>query len=407
MDILKSLVKINDSKILLIVLDGLGGLPVKEGKTELERAKTPNLDGLVKKSATGLHIPVDYGITPGSGPGHLGLFGYDPIKYQIGRGILEALGLGLEVKETDIAVRGNYATVKYENGKPIVVDRRAGRIPTEENRRITRKLQEAIKEIDGVQIILKAGMEHRLAVIFRFPEPLPPGSDEINDTDPQEVGREPLRAEGGNHNAQKVASIVNKFIERVSEILKDEPKANYILLRGFSQKPDIPTMEERFGLKACCIAVYPMYKGLASLVGMEIVEFSGDTIQDEIDTLKRVWSEYDFFFVHIKKTDSYGEDGNYEGKVKVIEDFDKHLPQFLELKPNVVAITGDHSTPSIIKGHSWHPVPLLIHSPYVLGGTSERFTERECLKGEIGIIPAQKIIQLLLANAGRLKKFGA
>ena len=407
MDILKSLVKINDSKILLIVLDGLGGLPVKEGKTELELAKTPNLDGLVKKSATGLHIPVDYGITPGSGPGHLGLFGYDPIKYQIGRGILEALGLGLEVKETDIAVRGNYATVKYENGKPIVVDRRAGRIPTEENRRITRKLQEAIKEIDGVQIILKAGMEHRLAVIFRFPEPLPPGSDEINDTDPQEVGREPLRAEGGNHNAQKVASIVNKFIERVSEILKDEPKANYILLRGFSQKPDIPTMEERFGLKACCIAVYPMYKGLASLVGMEIVEFSGDTIQDEIDTLKRVWSEYDFFFVHIKKTDSYGEDGNYEGKVKVIEDFDKHLPQFLELKPNVVAITGDHSTPSIIKGHSWHPVPLLIHSPYVLGGTSERFTEKECLKGEIGIIPAQKIIQLLLANAGRLKKFGA
>ncbi len=407
MDILKSLVKINDSKILLIVLDGLGGLPVKEGKTELELAKTPNLDGLVKKSATGLHIPVDYGITPGSGPGHLGLFGYDPIKYQIGRGILEALGLGLEVKETDIAVRGNYATVKYENGKPIVVDRRAGRIPTEENRRITRKLQEAIKEIDGVQIILKAGMEHRLAVIFRFPEPLPPGSDEINDTDPQEVGREPLRAEGRNHNAQKVASIVNKFIERVSEILKDEPKANYILLRGFSQKPDIPTMEERFGLKACCIAVYPMYKGLASLVGMEIVEFSGDTIQDEIDTLKRVWSEYDFFFVHIKKTDSYGEDGNYEGKVKVIEDFDKHLPQFLELKPNVVAITGDHSTPSIIKGHSWHPVPLLIHSPYVLGGTSERFTERECLKGEIGIIPAQKIIQLLLANAGRLKKFGA
>ncbi|WP_461829061.1 2,3-bisphosphoglycerate-independent phosphoglycerate mutase [Aquifex sp.] len=407
MDILKGLVKKNDSKILLIVLDGLGGLPVKEGKTELELANTPNLDNLVKRSATGMHVPVDYGITPGSGPGHLGLFGYDPIKYQIGRGILEALGLGLEVKNTDIAVRGNYATVKYENGTPIVIDRRAGRIPTEENKRITQKLQENIKEIDGVQIILKPGMEHRLAVIFRFPEPLPPGSDEINDTDPQEVGKSPLKAQGKNPHAQKVAEVVNKFVERAAEILRDEPKANYILLRGFSQKPDIPTMEERFGLKACCIAVYPMYKGLASLVGMDIVEFNGSSIQDEIDTLKRVWNEYDFFFVHIKKTDSYGEDGNYEGKISVIEDFDKHLPQFLELKPDVVAITGDHSTPSVIKGHSWHPVPLLIHSPYVLGGTSERFTERECLKGELGVIPAQKIIQLLLANAGRLKKFGA
>lgn len=407
MDILKGLVKRNNSKILLIVLDGLGGLPVKDGKTELELAETPNLDALAKRSATGMHIPVDYGITPGSGPGHLGLFGYDPVKYQIGRGILEALGLGMEVKNTDIAVRGNYATVKYENGTPIVVDRRAGRIPTEENRRITQKLQENIKEIDGVQIILKPGMEHRLAVIFRFPEPLPPGSDEINDTDPQEVGKAPLKAQGKNPNAEKVAEIVNKFVEKAAQILKDEPKANYILLRGFSQKPDIPTMEERFGVKPCCIAVYPMYKGLASLVGMDIVEFNGSTLQDEIDTLRRVWEEYDFFFVHIKKTDSYGEDGNYEGKISVIEDFDKHLPQFLELKPDVVAITGDHSTPSIIKGHSWHPVPLLIHSPYVLGGTSERFTERECLKGELGIIPAQKIMQLLLANAGRLKKFGA
>ncbi len=407
MDILKGLVKKNNSKILLIVLDGLGGLPVKDGKTELELANTPNLDSLTKRSATGMHVPVDYGITPGSGPGHLGLFGYDPVKYQIGRGILEALGLGMEVKDTDVAVRGNYATVRYENGTPIVVDRRAGRIPTEENKRVTQKLQENIKEIDGVQIILKPGMEHRLAVIFRFPEPLPPGSDEINDTDPQEVGKAPLKAQGKNPNAQKVAEVVNKFVEKAAEILKDEPKANYILLRGFSQKPDIPTMEECFGLKACCIAVYPMYKGLASLVGMDIVEFMGSTIQDEIEVLKRVWEEYDFFFVHIKKTDSYGEDGNYEGKIKVIEDFDKHVSQFLELKPDVVAITGDHSTPSIIKGHSWHPVPLLIHSPYVLGGTSERFTERECLKGELGIIPAQKIMQLLLANAGRLKKFGA
>ena len=407
MDILKGLIKKNDSKILLIVLDGLGGLPVKEGRTELELASTPNLDELVKKSATGMHIPVDYGITPGSGPGHLGLFGYDPLKYQIGRGILEALGLGMEVRNTDIAVRGNYATVKYENGTPVVIDRRAGRIPTEENRRVTQKLQENLKEIDGVQIIIKPGMEHRFAVIFRFPEPLPQGSDEINDTDPQEVGKSPLEARGKNPNAERVAEVVNKFVEKAAQILKDEPKANYVLLRGFSRKPDIPTMEERFGVRPCCVAVYPMYKGLASLVGMDIIEFSGSTIQDEIDAVKRVWDEYDFFFVHIKKTDSYGEDGNYGGKIKVIEEFDRYLPKFLELNPNVVAITGDHSTPSVIKGHSWHPVPLLIHSPYVLGETSERFTERECLKGELGIIPAQKIMQLLLANAGRLKKYGA
>ncbi|HIP43590.1 MAG TPA: 2,3-bisphosphoglycerate-independent phosphoglycerate mutase [Aquifex aeolicus] len=407
MDILKDIVKKNNSKILLIVLDGLGGLPVRDGRTELELANTPNLDNLAKKSATGLHIPVDYGITPGSGPGHLGIFGYDPVKYQIGRGILEALGLGIDVNETDIAVRGNYATVRYENGKAIVVDRRAGRIPTEENRRITKRLQEEIKEIDGVKVIIKPGMEHRLAIVFRFPEKLPEGSDAINDTDPQQVGKEPLIPKGENPNAEKVAQVVRKFIEKASEILKNEQKANYILLRGFAQKPNIPTMEEKFGLRACCIAVYPMYKGLASLVGMDVIEFEGSSIQDEVETLKKVWEEYDYFFVHIKKTDSYGEDGNYEGKVKIIEDFDKHLPKFLELSPDVIAITGDHSTPSLLKGHSWHPVPILIHSPYVLGGTSERFTERECLKGELGILPAVKITQLLLANALRLKKYGA
>ncbi len=404
---IENLLHRNDSKILLIVLDGLGGLPVKDGKTELEIANTPNLDNLAKVSALGMHIPVDYGITPGSGPGHLGLFGYDPLKYQIGRGILEALGLGLEVRHTDIAIRGNYATVEYVNDRPIVKDRRAGRIPTEENRRITKKLQESLREIDGVQVIIAPGMEHRVAIVLRFPEELPEGSDEINDTDPQEVGKEPLKPVGRNPNAERVARVVEKFVEKVSQLLKEEPKANYLLLRGFAQKPRIPTMEERFGVKPCCIAVYPMYKGLASLVGMDIIKFEGNTIQGEINTLKKVWSDYDFFFVHIKKTDSYGEDGNWEGKVSVIEDFDRHLPQFLELKPDVLAITGDHSTPSKLKGHSWHPVPLLINSPYVLGGTSERFTERECLKGELGILPAQKIMNLLLANALRLKKFGA
>ena len=405
---LKPLLEKKGGKILLVVLDGLGGLPVREdGKTELELANTPNLDALAYRSACGMHIPVDYGITPGSGPGHLGLFGYDPKEYEIGRGILEALGLDMEVTERDIAIRGNFATVKYEGDTPIVVDRRAGRIPTEENKRIVAKITERIKEIDGVKVFIKSGREHRVAIVLRFPEPLPPGSDRVNDTDPQAVGAPPLEAKGENPNAQRVAEIINKLSKAIAEVIKDEPKANYLLMRGVAQKPDIEPFPQKFGLKAVAIAVYPMYKGLAKLVGMEEANPKGETIADEIETLKEVWNDYDFFFLHVKKTDSYGEDGNVEGKVKVLEEFDRELPKILELKPDVLIITGDHSTPCKVKGHSWHPVPLLIHSDYVLGRTSLAFTERECLKGELGIIPAHKIMQLALANAMRLKKFGA
>ncbi len=405
---LKPLLEKNDSKILLVVLDGLGGLPVDEsGKTELELANTPNLDKLAYRSACGMHIPVDYGITPGSGPGHLALFGYDPTKYEIGRGILEALGLGMEVTERDIAIRGNFATVRYEGDTPIIVDRRAGRIPTEENQRIVKKITEHIKEIDGVKVEIESGREHRVAIVLRFPEPLPPGSDRVNDTDPQQTDVPPLEAKGENPNAQRVAEIINELSRKIAEIIKDEPKANYLLFRGVAQKPDIEPFEERYGLKAAAIAVYPMYKGLAKLVGMKEVNFKGETIADEIETLKRVWNDYDFFFFHVKKTDSHGEDGNVEGKVRVLEEFDRELPKILELKPDVLIITGDHSTPCVMKGHSWHPVPLLIHSKYVLGQTSCGFSERECLRGELGIIPGYKIMQLALAHAGRLKKYGA
>jgi 2,3-bisphosphoglycerate-independent phosphoglycerate mutase len=337
----------------------------------------------------------------------LGIFGYDPLKYQIGRGILEALGLGIEVKDTDSAIRGNYATVEYVDGKPIVKDRRAGRIATEENRRITQRIKENIKEIDGVEVILEPGMEHRFALMLRFSHPLPEGSDQIKDTDPQKEGKEPLKPIAMNANAQRVAEVVEKFIDKVGELLKDEPKANYVLLRGFSQKPKMKGFEERFGLKACAIAVYPMYRGLASLVGMDVINFEGSSIEDEIETLRSLWNDYDFFFLHIKKTDSYGEDGNWEGKVKVIEEFDKNLPKILGLKPSVLVITGDHSTPSVLKGHSWHPVPVLLKSDYVLGGTSQRFTERECLKGELGTFPAKKLINLMLAHSLRLAKYGA
>jgi len=405
---LSSLITKNNKKILLIVLDGLGDLPVQGGKTPLEIANIPYLDKLAKESAVGLHIPVDYGITPGSGPGHLALFGYDPIEHQIGRGVLEALGLGIELKNTDVAIRGNFATVQYKNNQPIIIDRRAGRISTEENKRIVEKIKKNLpEELEGVKVIIKSGKEHRVAIVLRFKEPLPPNSDLINDTDPQKEGMAPLKAQGKNEQSEKVAKIINLLIDKISEILKDEPKANYLLLRGISQKPQLTPFKEKYGLKAVAIAVYPMYKGLAKLVGMDIASLEGETLEDQIKTLKKLWKEYDFFFFHVKKTDSYGEDGNSEGKIKILEEFDKKLPQILELKPDVLAITGDHSTPCIIKGHSWHPVPLLINSPYVLGNMVQKFTERECFKGELGIIPAKKIMNLLLAHSLRLKKYGA
>jgi 2,3-bisphosphoglycerate-independent phosphoglycerate mutase len=399
--LIKPLVQQNDTKIVLVVLDGVGGLPIN-GKTELEAANIPNLDALAKESACGLHVPVAYGVTPGSGPGHLGIFGYDPIECQIGRGILEALGLGLEVKKTDVAVRCNYATIK----DGIIVDRRAGRIPTEQSRKLTERLQNEINKIDDVEIIFAPGMEHRFAVLFRFPSDLEPDAGMLPDTDPQKEGKAPLPATPLSKNAEKVAKVAEKLINKVHEMLKREEKANFILTRGFAQMPHISTFEEAFGLRSLAIATYPMYRGLARLVGMDTPAIEG-TVEDEIKFLKQKYNDYDFFFLHVKKTDSYGEDGNFEGKVARIEEFDKLLPQILELKPDVLMITGDHSTPALIKGHSWHPVPVLLKSPYVLGGLCSAFSERECTKGELGIFPAVNLIPLALANSMRLKKFGA
>jgi len=400
MDI-SSLIQKNSSKIIFVVLDGLGGLPVK-GKTELEAANKPNLDALARVSACGLHIPVAHGITPGSGPGHFGIFGYEPLKYEIGRGVLEALGLGIELKKTDVALRCNYATIK----DGLIIDRRAGRIPTEKNIELTNMLSSNIKEIDGVEIILKSGKEHRFCLVMRFPENVTEKQAMVTDTDPQKEGRPPLEPMPLNEESRKVSEVAKKFIQRAEEILKNEERANYVLLRGFSALPHIPSYEEKYGLKACAIAVYPMYRGIARLVGMETLKVDGD-IKEEINLLKKVYKDYDFIFLHIKKIDSYGEDGNFEGKVKKIEEFDSYLPEIVSLEPDVLVITGDHSTPSLLKAHSWHPVPLLIKSPYVLGGLVNSFTERECLKGELGIIPATSIMPLVLANALRLKKFGA
>jgi 2,3-bisphosphoglycerate-independent phosphoglycerate mutase len=386
---------------MLVVLDGLGGLPIR-GRTELAAAKKPNLDALAKKSACGLHIPVSMGITPGSGPGHLALFGYDPLEWEIGRGVLEALGLGIELKKTDVAIRANYATIK----DGIIKDRRAGRIPTEENKKLAERLSSNIRTIDDAEVLFVPGMEHRSAIVLRFPEPLPKGSASIKDTDPQKEGKPPVSVTPETFEAGKVAKIVEKLIARVADVLRDEPKANYMLLRGFSQVPHVPHFQEVYGLKALCIAVYPMYRGLARLVGMDAPALEGD-IREEVDFLKKHYHDYDFFFLHIKKIDSYGEDGNFKGKVSKIEEFDRALPKILALKPDVLMITGDHSTPALLRSHSWHPVPILLKSPYVLGSLCKAFTERECTKGELSIFRTINLMPLALANAGRLKKFGA
>ena len=404
--LIKKLINKNRKKIIFCVLDGLGGLP-KDGKTELEAACTPNMDRLADISSCGLHIPVARGITPGSGAAHLGLFGYDPLQYEIGRGVLEALGLGIDIGPNDLAIRGNFATVEYKDGNPVVSDRRAGRIPTEENKRIIEKLSSNIDSIDGVKASFYPGMEHRFVLKLSFPQQIQEGGDQINDTDPQETGKLPLLASGENEQSQKVADVLNKFVESITEVIKDEEKANFTLLRGISVYPHLSSYEEAYGLKAACIATYPMYRGVAKLVGMDVLEVENNTIASEVETLKREFEKYDFIYFHVKKTDSYGEDGNFDSKAGVIEEFDALVPEIISLNPDVFVVTGDHSTPSTMMAHSWHPVPIMINSAYPRLGSGSGFGEDACNKGTLGIIKSIEIMPLLLAHADRLKKFGA
>ena len=397
-EIIKSLSISTDSKIVLLLMDGVGGLSMGEG-TALEVARTPYLDTMALEGTLGLTDPVSPGITPGSGPAHISLFGYDPIRYQIGRGVLEATGINMQLDPSDVATRGNFASMDADR---FITDRRAGRISTEENRRVVEILQRAIREIDGVEIIIQSVKEHRFVVIFRGE-----GLDgRVAGTDPQVTGAKSLDPLHLDPAAERTAGIVKKFIELANRALKDERPANTMLLRGFSKLPDIPSMEELFHLNPAAIAAYPMYRGLASLVGMEILE-TGETIEDEFETLKKNWSSFDFFFLHIKKTDSYGEDGNFPKKVNVIEEVDRMIPGLLELKPDVIAVTGDHSTPCLMKGHSWHPNPLLLRSPYVRVDETTRFTESECGRGGLGRHLAVDLMPLMLANALKLEKFGA
>jgi 2,3-bisphosphoglycerate-independent phosphoglycerate mutase len=404
--LLSELAEQSETKLLLVVLDGLGGLPVESlgWRTELEAAKKQNLDELAKRSSLGLAYPVAHGITPGSSPGHLALFGYDPVECEIGRGVLEAIGIGVELGEDDVAIRANFATAKRCNSDWVITDRRAGRIPTSECERLCNLLQASIERIDDVEVIIRPVKEHRFVVVFRGK-----GLGEaVNDTDPQAVGVAPLPPKGEDAQSHKTAQVASRFIERAAELLSSEERANFVLLRGFSKLPKLPSMQELFKLNPAAIAVYPMYRGLAKLVGMKLIDVGGETIADEIEALRMHYNEFDYFFLHIKQTDSRGEDGDALGKVKVIEEFDEHLPKLLELKPDVLVITGDHSTPSSWKAHSWHPVPFLLHSRWVIPDSdAPGFTERACARGMLGHFPMVETMSLMLAHAGRLQKFRA
>ncbi len=388
----------NDSKIVMLVADGLGGLPWEAGgKTELEAANTPNLDALAAKGVQGASIPVAPGISPGSGPGHLGLFGYDPIKYLIGRGALEATGIGFELQQGDVAIRCNFCTL---DAKGNISDRRAGRISSEESAPLAIKLRQI--SIPGIEIFVEPVKEHRFVVVFR-------GAGlggRVRDTDPQATGVPPLDPVADDEASKKTAEVAKQFLVQAREILKDEKKANFHTMRGFAAKPHLPSYEEVYGLKAAAIAVYPMYKGLARLVGMDILG-KAQTLADQMDVLKQHWNDYDFFFIHFKYTDSTGEDGNFDAKVKRTEEFDAIIPRVLELNPTVTIVTGDHSTPSFLSSHSWHPVPTLLFSNCCRPDGLTTFGENTCIRGGLGQFEAKHLMTLALANAGRLGKYGA
>jgi 2,3-bisphosphoglycerate-independent phosphoglycerate mutase len=399
-DLIRSLREPAKTKIVLLVADGLGGLPIEPGgKTELETARTPNLDALATEGTVGLSTPVAPGITPGSGPGHLGLFGFDPLVHDIGRGVLEALGIGVEVGPNDVAIRGNFCTIDAEGR---VTDRRAGRIPTETCEKLVAKLRAGVK-IEGVETLIEPVREYRLVVRFRG-EGL---GDNVADTDPLSTGLHTLEPKAGDAGSEKTAKIAAEFLRQAKEILKDESPANFLMMRGFAKFPQIATMEEAYGLNAVAIAVYPMYRGLARLVGMTVVE-PGKTLADQFEVAKANWDKYDFFFIHYKYTDSTGEDGNFAKKVEMIEALDAEIPKLRALNPDVIIVTGDHSTPSRMKSHSFHPVPTLLWAP----ATSRpdfvtSFGERPAIQGGLGQFLAKDIMPLALAHANRLQKFGA
>ncbi len=396
--LIQSLVVANTTKIVLLSSDGLGGFPHPEtGRSELETAGIPRFDALARRGACGLIRHVAPGITPGSGPGHLGLFGYDPLTYQVGRGVLEALGIEFALRPGDVAARGNFCTVDAAGR---ITDRRAGRIPTSRCVELVARLCDI--RLAGVELFVQPVKEHRFVLVLR-------GTGlggRLSETDPQATGRPPVPVRALAPDAERTAALVNEFITQASRRLADAAPANMILLRGFDQLPALPCFPDVFGLRAAGIAAYPMYRGLARLVGMDVLK-TGATFADEIATLAAHWDAYDFFFLHYKDTDTAGEDGDFPGKVAALERLDADLPAIEALRPDVFAVTGDHASPAVLRGHSWHPVPLVVAGAYAATDAVDRFSERACAAGSLGTIPAHHLMPLLMANALRFTKFGA
>lgn len=388
----------NGSKIVLFVADGLGGLPREPGgKTELETARTPHLDALAQRAELGLSIPVLPGITPGSGPGHLGLFGYDPLQFQIGRGVLEALGIDFDLGPHDVAIRGNFCTLDSQGN---ISDRRAGRISSDHAAPLCEKLNQI--RIPGVEVYVRHVKEYRLVVVLR-------GAGlggNLDDTDPQKTGVPPLPPHARDEASVSTVKVAEQFLKQAREVLKDDAPANFLTLRGIARRPEIPTFRQVYGLKAAALAVYPMYRGLARLVSMDVLD-AGQTLDDQCERLKAAWNDYDFFFIHFKYTDSSGEDGNFDLKVQRTEQVDAAMPKIMQLNPQVLVVTGDHSTPSKMKSHSWHPVPTMIVSDRCRFDGSTEFGETACRHGGLGQFEAKHLMSLAMAHAGRLDKFGA
>lgn len=395
-------VKKNNTKIVLLVLDGLGDIrnPKYDNKTPLEYAHTPNLDQLAVQSVLGRSYPILPGITPGSGPGHLALFGYDPVATTIGRGVLEAIGVGFELKHGDVAARCNFATMDQDG---LIIDRRAGRISTDKTIELCNALRN-IHEIDGIQILIEPGEGHRFVVVFRSKDK--EIGSLINDTDPLTEKKPLLAAKGQNPPSQFLAEVINKFIAQGHELIKDQHPANAFLMRGIASKPTISSMRDKYLLESAAIATYPMYRGIASLLGMKLLP-APKSIEGLFHTYVEYMNKYDFFFIHVKGTDQAGEDGDFEGKVRCIEAVDQALPILLANKPHVLAITGDHSTPCLMHSHSFHPVPVLIHSEFCGVDDVVQFHENACNTGGLGFFESKYLMGLLLGNAKRLDKFGA
>jgi 2,3-bisphosphoglycerate-independent phosphoglycerate mutase len=400
-EIWEDLVWQKDTKIIYLVLDGLGGLPdPKQGGTELQAANTPHLDNLTKESSCGLLDIVGTGITPGSGPGHLALFGYNPLKYRVGRGVLSALGIDFDLEPGDVAARLNFATID-QAGK--VTDRRAGRIATDLNQRLCQKIRDKVSlDFEGTYF-LKSVSEHRAVLVLRG-DGL---GDELNDTDPQTTGVPPREPEASSDAAAKTAQLVQSFLRQVKEVLADEEPANMVLMRGFERYDPLPSLRDRFGLTGLCIADYPMYRGVSRLIGMDVAPRPGG-LEKRFESLTEHYSDdHNFYFLHVKKSDSEGEDADFPGKVKILEEVDRLLPQILSLAPDVIVVAADHSTPATLGGHSWHPVPFIVHAKSVRVDAVAQFDEYACSKGILGRRPGIDLIGLALANAGRLRKFGA